>query len=133
MQKKFKRNLNSLDEIFNFISEFMTDQKIDNSLTFTITLAVEELFTNIVKYNKSSTSDIQIDLDKNNNDLRISLTDFDSEPFDITETKEVDVDQHLEERKVGGLGIHLVRQMMDDIHYEYKNRTSKITLIKHLE
>ena len=55
------------------------------------------------------------------------------DPFDITETAEVDTKQSLEERRVGGLGIHLVNEMMDKIEYEYKDRQSKIILIKHLE
>lgn len=87
----------------------------------------------MVKHNVKSRCDVQIDLQREENLLKICLTDFDVEPFDITKIKEVDVDQHLEERKVGGLGIHLVKQMMDDIHYEYKDRMSRITLIKHLE
>ncbi|MFQ5630708.1 MAG: ATP-binding protein [bacterium] len=133
MQKTFKRNLDSLDEIFTFISDFITQHQIANSLSFTLNLVVEELFTNMVKHNVKSRCDVQIDLQREENLLKICLTDFDVEPFDITKIKEVDVDQHLEERKVGGLGIHLVKQMMDDIHYEYKDRMSRITLIKHLE
>ncbi|NIR50166.1 ATP-binding protein [candidate division KSB1 bacterium] len=133
MQKTFKRNLNSLEEIFDFVNEFIADYKLDDTASYTINLAVEELFTNMVKYGQNTKNDIQIELNKENNDLVISLTDYDVEPFDITKAKDVDVGQHLGERKVGGLGIHLVKKMMDEVNYEYKNRTSKITLIKHLE
>ncbi len=133
MQKTFKRNLNSLEEIFHFVNEFIADYKLDDTASYTINLAVEELFTNMVKYGQNTKNDIQIELNKENNDLVISLTDYDVEPFDITKAKDVDVGQHLGERKVGGLGIHLVKKMMDEVNYEYKNRTSKITLIKHLE
>jgi anti-sigma regulatory factor (Ser/Thr protein kinase) len=133
MHKKFKRDIKSLDSIFKFINDFIERHALDHSLTFVLELVVEELFTNMVKYNSNNPKDIAIELNKKKNDLIVVLTDFDAEPFDITKRPEIDVDQLLEERKVGGLGIHLVKQMMDKIDYQYKNRVSKITLTKHLE
>ncbi|MCH8956509.1 ATP-binding protein [candidate division KSB1 bacterium] len=133
MDKKFKRDLNSLDGIFKFINEFSAKTGVDESVVFTISLVVEELFTNIVKYTSENSNEILLQLKKNEDDLIIHLTDFDVDPFDITKTAEVDTKQSLEERRVGGLGIHLVKQMIDKIEYEYKDRQSKIILIKHLE
>jgi len=133
MGKKFKRNLSSLDDIFEFIDEFSVKTGLDESVVFTMNLVVEELFTNMVKYTSGNTNKILLELKKEENNLIIHLTDFDVDPFDITETAEVDTKQSLEERRVGGLGIHLVKEMMDKIEYEYKDRQSKIILIKHLE
>ena len=133
MDKKFKRALSSLEEIFEFINEFSSKSCVDESVVFTINLVVEELFTNLLKYTSENTNEILLELKKHEGDLVIHLTDFDVEPFDITKTAEVDTKQSLEERGVGGLGIHLVKQMMDKIEYEYKDRQSKIILIKHLE
>ncbi len=133
MDKKFKRDLNSLDGIFKFINEFSAKTGVDEAVVFTISLVVEELFTNIVKYTSENSNEILLQLKKNEDDLIIHLTDFDVDPFDITKTAEVDTKQSLEERRVGGLGIHLVKQMIDKIEYEYKDRQSKIILIKHLE
>ena len=133
MDKKFKRDLSSLDEIFKFINEFSAKTDVDESVVFTINLVVEELFTNMVKYASENTNEILLELKKNEDDLIIHLTDFDVEPFDISKTAEVDTQQSLEERRVGGLGIHLVKQMIDKIEYDYKNRQSKIILTKHLE
>ena len=133
MDKKFKRDLNSLDGIFKFINEFSAKTGVDESVVFTINLVVEELFTNMVKYTYENSNEILLQLKKNADDLIIHLTDFDVDPFDITKTAEVDTKQSLEERRVGGLGIHLVKQMIDKIEYEYKDRQSKIILIKHLE
>jgi len=65
--------------------------------------------------------------------LVIQLTDFDVERFDLTRVKHVDVTKDLEERAVGGIGLHLVRNMVDKITYEYKDRVACITLIKQLE
>jgi len=133
MDKKFKRDLNSLDGIFKFINEFSAKTGVDESVVFTINLVVEELFTNMVKYTYENSNEILLQIKKNADDLIIHLTDFDVDPFDITKTAEVEAKQSLEERRVGGLGIHLVKQMIDKIEYEYKDRQSKIILIKHLE
>ena len=133
MDKKFKRDLSSLDDIFKFIDEFSLKTGLDESVVFTINLVVEELFTNMVKYSSENINEILLQLKKDENDLIIHLTDFDVDPFDINKIAEVDTKQSLEERRVGGLGIHLVKQMMDKIEYEYKDRQSKIILIKHLE
>lgn len=133
MEKKFKKEISSLDEIFDFIGEFVTANEIDDSITLKLNLAVEELFTNMVKYNVESMNDISISLNKHDNKLILVLTDFDVEPFDITQTEDIDTTQSLEARRIGGLGILLLKRMVDGINYEYENRQSKITLIKELE
>ncbi len=132
MPKTFKRDLTSLDKIFISISQFISQNKIDESVSFTVNLVVEELFTNMVKYTPGD-KEVLICLEKKNGELIITLTDFGVSAYDITKADQVDVNKRLEERKPGGLGLHLVKQMMDDVKYEYKNRNSKITLIKHLE
>ena len=133
MKKRFKRQFSSLNKVFDFVNIFIQKNSVDKSVSFTLNLAIEELFTNMVKYSKESTSDISIDIAKKNSTLIVTLIDFDVEPFDLTKSKEVDIKAHLNDRKVGGLGIHLVKKMVDKIDYEYKNRESKITFIISLE
>jgi anti-sigma regulatory factor (Ser/Thr protein kinase) len=125
--------MHSLDDIFDFIGAFVNTNGIDQASIYTINLAVEELFTNMVKYNPESAYDISIGIDKTANNLVVTLIDTDVEPFDMTQTADVDVTKSLEERKAGGLGIHLIKKMVSRIEYEYSNRQSRITLIKHLE
>lgn len=100
---------------------------------YPIQLAIEELFTNILKYQPDGRSDVAVYLEITDNQLVIRLTDFDSEPFDLTKTEEVNTSEYIQKKKPGGLGIHLVKQMVDSLDYEYNNRTSTITLTKHLE
>ncbi len=133
MKKRFKRQFASLNKVFDFVNIFIQKNSIDKSVSFTLNLAIEELFTNMVKYSRESISDISIDLAKKNSTLIVTLIDFDVEPFDLTKSKEVDIKAHLKDRRVGGLGIHLVKKMVDKIDYEYKNRESKITFIMSLE
>ena len=95
--------------------------------------AVEELFTNLVKYSRGGTRDILLDLKHEGGRLVVSLTDFDVEPFDIRAVEDVDVDRDLKDRKPGGLGIHLLKRMVDDVGYEYVDGRSTTTLVKSLE
>lgn len=133
MERSFKRTFDSLQEIFGFIGEFFAGQAIDERHRYAVDLAVEELFTNMVKYNPGVPHDIQIGLERLDDHLAISLMDPDSEPFDPNRAGDAAVDRPIEERRPGGLGIHLVRKMMDRIDYEYTGRCSRTTLIKRLE
>jgi anti-sigma regulatory factor (Ser/Thr protein kinase) len=133
MKKKFKRHINSLEKIFKFLEEFEERHKLDKSISFAINLAVEELFTNMVKYRAKNPNDILIDLSKDANKVFVVLTDYDVEPYDIKQAKTYDAKQPLEDREAGGVGIHLVKKFIDDIDYKYHDGTSKITLIKYLE
>ncbi len=133
IEKKFRRDFSSIDSIFDFISEYFSRSGIAESNTYIMGLAIEEIFTNMVKYDAGNPNDISIGLKMDVNKLIIILTDFDVDKFDITRTPQVNVKRPLQERKSGGLGLLLVHKLMDNIEYEYKNRTSKITLTKTLE
>jgi serine/threonine-protein kinase RsbW len=133
MQRQFRRETKSLGEIFDFIDQFSASQPISDSVLFSVKFVIEEVFTNMVKYSISDTqSDIMIFIDKSGNQLIIRLTDYGVNKFDITQAQDADITLPLGDRKVGGLGIHLVRRMVDSINYEYNNRQSIITLTKKL-
>ena len=132
MEKKFRRDLASLAGVFDFMKEFMVSNGIDDTSAYSSNLAVEEIFTNFVKYGAMSDSEISVSLTRDADRLIISIADPDSEEFDVTAFPEADTNLPLKERKIGGLGIHLVRQMMDEVKYEYEDRNSKITLVKYL-
>jgi serine/threonine-protein kinase RsbW/sigma-B regulation protein RsbU (phosphoserine phosphatase) len=107
--------------------------EVNEANSFSINLAIEELFTNIVKYNRNSDSDITIEIEKEGRNLKVNLIDHGGDEFDVTKTQEVDVTRRLEERKVGGLGLHLVKKMIDTLEYKYSNGESRITFTKNLE
>jgi anti-sigma regulatory factor (Ser/Thr protein kinase) len=132
MQASFKREVDSLEEIFGFVRNFFRTEGIDREYLFPVDLVVEEIFTNLVKYNRGTDADIDICLDKNDDKLTIALVDHDVDRFDITEAPEPATDQPAEKRKIGGLGLHLVRKLMDEVGYEYEDRRSTITLVKRI-
>jgi serine/threonine-protein kinase RsbW len=133
MLRYFKRDISALNDVFRFTAEFVGARRIGKSVSFAMDLAVDELFTNIIKHAAPGSNDISVDLDVVGKDLVIKITDFDVERFDITETNSVDVSKSLDDREAGGIGLHLVRNIVDDVTFEYWNRTACITLIKHME
>ena len=132
MTRSFDRDLHALNDVFEFIDGFVAEQRIHSGVVFPLHLAVEELFTNMVKYNTHGEGAISILLEHEPDRMVITMTDTDSAPFDITEYEADDVNAPLSERKVGGLGIHLVQRMMDEVYYEHKNRRTRIQLVKKL-
>ena len=97
-----------------------------------VQFAVEELFTNQVKYAVGGRDPMLLELTRDDHAVRVSLTDFDVEPFDIRQAPDAAVDAPIEERRPGGLGIHLVKRMVDGITYEYVDRRSTTTFSKSL-
>ena len=124
--------MDSLESIFTFIQKFVSHNGLNDSLSYQLNLVIEELFTNMVKYNSQNQNPILIQLIKQKYKLVVSMTEFDTEPFNIKQVKSYDRNQILQERSVGGVGIHLVQNIMDQIDYKYDNRTSTIILIKRL-
>lgn len=132
MEQTFTRDVASLEAIFAYLADRKGEYGLDDRTAFAVNMAVEELFTNMVKYNRDGQSDIQISVTRDGDEVTIHMIDFDSKPFDITSLDEVDTTAPLNERRPGGLGIHLVRCLMDEVTYEYKNRRTSIRLVKHI-
>ncbi|MGH9806462.1 MAG: ATP-binding protein, partial [Terriglobia bacterium] len=99
-----------------------------------VDLAVEELFTNMVKYSTTSDAAVRIDMMAVRGGVEVTMTDYDVEPFDITQSRNVDIKLPIEQRTPGGLGLFLIRRLVDDIAYEYsaESRQSRITFRKTL-
>ena len=132
VEQKFKRHLDSLAKIFEFIDLFAAQENIDDEATRAIHLAVDELFTNTVKYHPANPNDVSIELRTEEQTIFLRLTDFDVDPFDLTKKPDPDLTGSLMDRTPGGLGIYLGKKVVDDIQYQYKDRTSTITLKKNL-
>ena len=135
MTKKFKRNINSLEQIHRFIHETAQEYDLNDKIVFIADLVIEELFVNAVKYHPGNRNDITFSISRDAEKLQISMIDYDVDSFDLRKTEKFNPTKKLEERRIGGLGIPLIRRMMDKIEYEYndKERQSKIILIKYLE
>ena len=111
---------------------------IPDELNMPVNLALEEVVSNVMLYaypNKNG--QVLVEFAKNetpdNQHPMIVFTVTDSGvPFDPTKQEEADITSPVEKRKIGGLGIHLVRQLMDEIHYRREEGKNILTLIKKL-
>ena len=129
MKKKFGRNLDNISDIVSSTDEFFAEHDIDESVRYIVDLCVEELFVNMVTYDTETDEEILIEMKPHHHGVEVSLTDYDVDRFDPRDVAPVDVDAPLEQRTPGGLGLYLVLKMVSSIHYEYRNRNSKITFI----
>lgn len=132
IERRFPRAVASLRELVPFVHEFVAARGLDPELAYDLDLIVEELFTNILKYQRDGRQDLLVGLDSDAERVTLVIQDFDVQGFDPTQSPAVDVAAPLAERRPGGLGIHLVRAIAEDLRYEYENRTSSITVTKRL-
>lgn len=98
-----------------------------------VNLAIEEAVVNVMKYayQAGERGDVRIEALVRPTSLRFIITDS-GQPFDPTSREQVDTTLGTNERGIGGLGIHLVRNLMDEVHYERKGDHNVLTLTKQL-
>lgn len=123
----YGRNLEQLERIVEETGRFFAEHGIDPALRLKVDLSIEELFVNMVTYNRETQSDIRIEMKPIERGIEVSLTDYNVDRFDPTEARAVDLESSLEERMPGGLGLYLVMKMADSIDYRYRDRESRVT------
>lgn len=106
---------------------------LSTDASFLVSLAIEELVTNCIKYgyDDAGTHTIAIVLTVDHQALTILVID-DGHAFDPLATPPPDLSLDIEDRPIGGLGIHLLRQLSDDVRYERRDGTNRLTLIKRI-
>ena len=135
MRRGFRREIDALDQIFRFLEDFVDEAAIDGAAAFTINLVVEELFTNMVRHNTGGGDAIDLSIERVGDVVRLGLIDFDVEPFDPADVPAPLTAAAIGERRPGGLGMHLVQAMVDDVSYEYQpeTRQMRVLVTKRLE
>lgn len=120
------------------LAEWIGGLDIPNELSMPVNLALEEVVSNVMLYaypNKNGQVFVEFARnempDPQHPTLIFTVTDG-GIPFDPTSQAEADITSSVENRKIGGLGIHLVRQLMDEIHYSREEGKNILTLIKKL-
>ena len=129
MRRDFKRHLDSLAPLYEFSETIMSDKKLPDGVRFPVHLAMEELFVNMVHYNPTVTTDIEVTVTVDGA-VTVSLVDNGGAEFDVTLKRDVDTDSPLEERKPGGLGVHLVQNLVDTLEYEYQDGRGEVIFTK---
>jgi phosphoserine phosphatase len=132
--RMFKRSFGELPAIFAFTADFCSRHGVDAGLVPTVDFVAEELFTNMVKYSPEGGPEVRIGMTAIPGGVEMALTDYDVEQFDVTRAPDVDIGKPIEQREPGGLGLHLIRRMVDSMEYEYspERRQGRTTFRKTL-
>ena len=116
-----------------FVDEVCEAIGFSPAVTMQMNLALEEAVVNVMKYAYPIGTHGNVTIEAQANDVRLKFTIIDSgKPFDPTVKADVDLSLPVQERPIGGLGIHIIRQIMDSINYERLDGHNVLTLRKRL-
>ena len=130
---ELKSRLSELDNLCLNLEKLGKKIGLSKKLIFEINLALDELFTNIISYgfNDEDEHNIKVTVTPLKQEICLCIED-DGVPFNPAEFEAPDVAGSVENCKVGGLGIHIMRKLMDDICYERCGDKNILTLKKNL-
>lgn len=129
---------NRLEEFQRFESAFMDFARFQNfsdEIIYAIQLSVDELFTNIVSYgyDDSEPHTVKFVIDVTREEVCVEIID-DAKPFNpLDDAPDVNLDLSVEERKIGGVGIHLVKSLMSEVTYVRDGDFNRLRLVKKFE
>jgi anti-sigma regulatory factor (Ser/Thr protein kinase) len=128
---ELKNDLSELKLLKQNLENFGRPNGLSNSCINEINIGLDELFTNIVSYGFKDDSDhrIRFNIHLKKDVLTINVED-DGIPFNPLEIKDPGTPTDLIDVKIGGLGIHFVKQLMDDVCYDRNQGKNRLTLIK---
>jgi len=112
---------------------WLVEQQVSFEAMYLVSLAIEELVTNCIKYGYKDSASHTIDflLRVDGQILRLEVID-DGSPFNPLEAPRPDLSLPPEQRPIGGLGLHLLRELADEMRYERRDGTNRLTLIKRM-
>jgi serine/threonine-protein kinase RsbW len=128
----FSARFEFLDEIREFVADIARENGFDEREIYSLQLAADEAASNIIEHAYEGVSGATFDVtcDMQGGALVITMRDR-GKPFDISSVKQPDLKADLSERQIGGLGIYLMRKLMDEVSYESNSRTGNLlTLVK---
>lgn len=123
----------TITQLSEFVETVCEEKGLDMALTMNLNLALEEAVVNVMSYAyPNSQGDVKVDIIIDDQKVVSILTDS-GIPFDPTQKGDVDTTLPAEERPIGGLGIHLVKQIMDKVSYQYVDNQNILTLEKNIK
>jgi anti-sigma regulatory factor (Ser/Thr protein kinase) len=123
----------TIPQLSEFIEGICEELNLDMSTTMNLNLALEEAVVNVMEYAYPTDVQGEVTINAIANDTCLVFIIIDSGiPFDPTKKEKVDTTLSAEERPIGGLGIHLVRELMDSVDYEYRDCKNILTLSKNI-
>ena len=126
-----KNKKSELVQVNKFIEKFSQLFNFSDKFTFNLNLVLEEIISNIFKYayEEDEEKEVLINMKFTEKSLIIRIED-EGISFNPLNHEEPDTEMELEEREIGGLGIHLVKNIIDKIDYSRVGQKNVLTLIK---
>ncbi len=120
-----------LAEVRDFVAKHAADFGFKKQDVADIRLAVDEAYTNIIKhaYNHDNSKSVDIKLGYNSNTFWVCLLDS-GKTFDPSSYREPDVRRRIKQKKRGGVGVYLIKRLMDDVEYTKEGSLNKIRMTK---
>ena len=126
--------IENIEVVTNFINNELDVIGCLKKAKAEIDIAVDELFSNIANYAycpKTGKATVKFDYDKNDNSVYITFVD-EGKPYNPIAAEDPNVTAPIAERKIGGLGILIVKKTMDDVNYKYENNKNILIIKKKL-
>lgn len=126
-------DLHAIPELTAFIDAACEVTSFDDDMVLKMNLAIEEAVVNVISYAypEGTQGKVEVTITVDPQDFIVVICDS-GKPFDPTQKEDVDITLPAEKRPIGGLGIFLVRQLMDSVSYERRNGENILTLMKAL-
>ena len=126
-------DIQQIPQLADFVETIASEKDLSQNLAMSLNLALEEAVTNVILYAYPDGADGLVDVEAilKEHSLEFIITDS-GKPFDPTAVPQADTSLALDERPIGGLGIYLVRQLMDEVHYQRVNEKNVLSMIKNI-
>ena len=123
-----------MDTVTACVDDFLDQIACPMKSRIQINIVIDEIFGNICHYAyKDSVGAVTVRVESGNTPKAVFLTFIDNGiPYNPLETEDPDITSSSEERKIGGLGIYLVKKNMDEMKYEYVNQQNRLWMEKRL-
>ena len=124
--------VDNLDDVLDFMDGFLEEASCPSKTMIQLNVAVEEIFVNIASYAYApGKGKAKIAIEHSTDPAAVTLT-FEDEGvrFDPLAKEDPDTTLSAEERKIGGLGIYMVKKSMDDVRYEYRDNKNILKIYK---
>lgn len=126
-------DLTEIGRLSEVIDEFIARNGLDRKAAFEINVAMDELLTNTISYGYDDGQEHRIGIEVGLSDGVITIeVEDDGRAFNPFDAKQPDIEAELLERPIGGLGVHLVRQLIDEVDYRRTDGRNIVTLKKHV-
>ena len=129
LRRVFKADVSELDNLFTYSSQLLTILEFSHKEITLINTALEEVFVNVAKYAYDGEGSVEVTLSSDKTKVTFIFR-VSGKKFNPLERQDPNINASSDEREIGGLGIFMVKKIMDSVSYEYVDNKNVLTLVK---